>query len=193
MKFHRNAIWLIPLAFVVSFPLWSIPIGKFLTPRGGFDPNVNNVNDEQQNFTMQTVTILQNQKGKDTAKIRAAKARTNPDNLNIVILEKVNAEVYDDSGNITLITSQKGKYNMANKTLTLVKDVILSKPSEKQFLYTELLVYNSEQRTVNCPADTKVKSESGEINSGSLNYDITNQTYVFGKRVKCLIQGFIKP
>ncbi len=76
MKIHRNAIWLVPLAFLVTFPLWSIPVGEFLTPRGGFDPDINKESADQQNFTMQTVTILQNQKGKDTAVIRAANART---------------------------------------------------------------------------------------------------------------------
>jgi len=81
MKFHRNTIWLIPLAFLISFPLWSIPLGNFLTPRGGFDPDINKESGDHQNFTMQKVSILQNQKGKDTAVIRAANARTDPDNL----------------------------------------------------------------------------------------------------------------
>jgi len=34
MKFSRNAIWLIPLLLIVSFPLWSIPVSTFLNPAG---------------------------------------------------------------------------------------------------------------------------------------------------------------
>ncbi len=193
MKFHRNTIWLIPLAFLISFPLWSIPLGNFLTPRGGFDPDINKESADRQNFTMQTVSILQNQKGKDTAVIRAANARTNPDDLDIVILDKVNAEVFDDNGQVTLITAQRGEYSMAGRVLVLTKDVVLNKTQEKQFMYTDLLIYNSDERTVNSPGKTKLKNEAAEIDGGSFDYNINTQTYVFDKKVKCLISGFIEP
>ena len=71
MKFHRNTIWLVPLLFIVTFPLWSVPVGKFLSPRGSFDPGPNQQQPDTQNFNMDTVQILQNQKGKKTALIRA--------------------------------------------------------------------------------------------------------------------------
>ena len=40
MKLNRNIIWIIPLFFIITYPLWSIPVGNFLTPRGGFDPDI---------------------------------------------------------------------------------------------------------------------------------------------------------
>jgi LPS export ABC transporter protein LptC len=193
MKIHRNTIWLLPLAFLITFPLWSIPVGEFLTPRGGFDPDINKESTDHHNFTMQTVTILQNQKGKDSAVIRAANARTKPDDLDIVILDKVNAEVFDDNGIETLITSQKGEYSMAGKILVLTKNVVLNKIQDKQSMYTDLLIYDSNQRTVTSPGKTKLKSEHAEIDGGSFDYNINSQTYVIGKRVKCLINGFIEP
>ncbi len=193
MKLHRNTVWFIPLLFIVTFPLWSIPVGHFLTPRGGIAPNLNQESVDKQNFNMQTIRILQNQKGKDTAVIRAEKARTSPSDLDLVIMEKVNAEIFDDGGNITHIASQSGEYKMAARTLTLIKDVVVNKTRDKQFLYTDLLHYNSEKRTINCPGKTRLKSEEAEIDGGSLEYDINSQTYVIGKRVKCLIKGFIKP
>jgi len=193
MKIHRNTIWLIPLMFLVTFPLWSIPVGNFLTPRGGFDPNVNKESDDHQNFTMQTVTILQNQKGRNTGLIHAANARTKPDNLDIVLLNMVKAEIFDDNGNVTLISSQSGEYNMVDKALTLIKDVVVNKTQDKLFMYTDLLKYNSELRTVNSPGKTRLKNENAEIDGGGLDYDINNQTYVIDKRVKCLIKGFTEP
>ncbi|MBU1568625.1 MAG: LPS export ABC transporter periplasmic protein LptC [Proteobacteria bacterium] len=193
MKIHRNTIWLIPLAFLVTFPLWSIPVGDFLTPRGGFDPDINKESADHHNFTMQTVTILQNQKGKDTAVIRAANARTKPDDLNIVILDQVVAEIFDDNGNVTHITSKSGEYNLTYRALTLIKDVVLNKTQDNHFMYTDLLIYNSQQHTVVSPGKTKIKSENAEIIGGSLDYNIISQTYVIDKRVKCLINGFIEP
>lgn len=193
MKYHRNTIWLVPLAFLVTFPLWSGPVGDFLTPRGGFDPNIKKESDEHHNFNMQTVTILQNQKGKDTAVIQAANARTKENDLDVVILDTVKAEVFDDNGGVTEIASQNGEYNMAGKMLTLSKDVVVNKTQDKQFLYTDLLYYDSDKRTVNSPGTTTMKSEGAEIVGGSLDYDISTQTYVVSNKVKCLIQGFIAP
>lgn len=193
MKFHRNAIWLIPLAFLITFPLWSIPIGKFLTPRGGFDPDINKESADQQNFTMQTVTILQNQNGKDTAVIHAANARTKPDDLDIVILDQVKAKVFDDKGEVTLITSQRGEYSMIGRVLVLIQDVVLNKTKDKQFMYTDELKYESYQGTVNCPGKTRLKNETAEIVGGSFDYNINTQTYAFSNRVKCQINGFIAP
>jgi LPS export ABC transporter protein LptC len=193
MKLHRNTVWFIPLLFIVTFPLWSVPVGDFLTPRGGISPNLNQEPADHHNFNMQTIRILQNQKGKDTAIIRAEKARTNPSNLDLVILDKVDAEIFDDDGNVTHITSDSGEYNLAANALSLIKDVVVNKTRDKQFMYTDLLLYNSEKRTVICPGKTRLKSEDAEIDGGSLEYDINSQTYVIGKRVKCLIKGFIKP
>ncbi len=193
MKLHRNTVWLIPLLFIVTFPLWSVPVGHFLTPRGGISPNLNQEPAEHHNFNMQTIRILQNQKGKDTAVIRAEKARTNPSDLNLVIMEKVDAEIFDDGGNVTHITSDSGEYNLAAQNLSLIKDVVVNKTRDKQFMYTDLLHYNSQKRTVVCPGKTILKGEEAEIDGGSLEYDITSQTYVIGNRVKCLIKGFIKP
>ena len=193
MRIHRNTIWFVPLAILITFPFWSIPVGNFLTPRGGFDPDINKENNDHHNFTMQTVTILQNQKGQDTAIIRAAHARTKADDLDVVVLDKVNAEVFDDNGNVTQITSESGEYNMSGKMLTLIREVVLNKTADKQSMYTDLLIYDTLKRTVKSPGKTKLKSETAMIEGGSFDYNVNNQTYVFSKKVKCLINGFIEP
>lgn len=192
MKFNRNSIWLIPLFFIATFPLWSIPVGKFLTPRGGFDPELKKPNSQTQNFNMDTVKILQNQKGKKTAFIRAARAHTdkNPD---ILIMEIVDADLFDEEGYITNILARKGKYNTLTNILTLIDDVVVHKIRDKQYLYTDLLLYDSEKRTVKCPGKTRLEGEKVEIDGGSLDYDIKSQSYVIGNRVHCIIGGFIEP
>ena len=192
MKFHRNTIWLIPLSIIVTFPLWSIPVGNFLTPQVDFDPTPKNQKSDGHNFNMDTVKILQNQEGKKTALIRAKKAHTGEDS-NLLILEVVNAELFDEKGNITTIVAKTGKYSMTTKILTLIDEVVVNKTQDKQFLYTDLLFYDSEQRTVNCPGKTRLEGDEVEINGGSLNYDIKSGTYLIDKKVHCIINGFIKP
>ena len=193
MKVHRNTIWLIPLLVIVTFPLWSIPVGNFLTPRGdfGLKPELKK-KPASHNFNMDTVKILQNQKGEKTALIRARRAHTGED-PNILIMEFVNADLFDKEGNITKIIANTGKYSTTSKTLTLSDDVVVNKTVDKQFLYTDLLLYDSDKRTVHCPGKTRLEGEKVEIDGGSLDYDIKTGTYVIDKRVRCLIKGFIKP
>jgi LPS export ABC transporter protein LptC len=192
MKFHRNTIWLIPLFFIITFPFWSTPVGNFLTPRGDFDPPATSENADTHNFNMDTVKILQNQKGKKTALIRAAKAHSGKD-PNLLNMELVNADIFDEGGNITKVIANYGKYNTTTKILTLSGDVVVNKTRDQQFLYTDLLLYDSDQRTVHCPGKTRIEGNNVTIDGGSLDYDIKSQTYVIDKRVNCIINGFIKP
>lgn len=193
MRLHRNTIWLVPLLCIITFPLWSPPIGRFLTPRGGFDPDINKKPTATHNFSMQTVKMLQNQEGRRTALIRAEQAHTATDNNDILILEKVDADVFDEHDNVTRITAREGQYSLVTKILTLSGDVVVNKTTDGQFLYTDLLHYDSEKRTVHCPGKTRLKNEDAVIDGGSLDYDIKTEQYVIGNRVKTLIQGFSSP
>jgi LPS export ABC transporter protein LptC len=192
MRFRGNTVWLIPLFFIVTFPFWSPPVGNFLTPRGSFDPSPKNQKTDTHNFNMDTVKILQNQKGKTTALIRADKAHTGED-PDLLIMETVDADLFDEEGNITNIAAKTGKYSTTTKLLTLIDDVVVNKTLDKQFLYTDLLLYDSERRTVRCPGKTRLEGDNVTIDGGSLDYDIKSQTYVIDKRVNCIIDGFIKP
>ena len=192
MRLHRNTIWLVPLLFLVTYPLWSIPVGDFLTPRGGFDPALKDRNVKARTFTLDTVKILQNQDGKKTALIRAKHARTGktPDSF---IMTSVDADIFDEDGNITNIVAKTGEYDTITKILTLIDDVVVNKRVDKQFLYTDLLHYDSNQRTINCPGQTRLEGEDVTIDGGSLDYDIKSQSYVIGKRVKTVLNGFVEP
>lgn len=192
MKFHRNTIWLIPLLIIVSFPLWSVPVGNFLSPRSGIDPEPSRQQPDTYNFNMDTVQILQNQKGKKTALIRADKAHTGED-PDVLVMETVDADLFDEQDNITNIVAKAGEYSTTSKILTLTNDVVINKTQDQQFLYTDLLIYNSGQRTVTCPDAIRLEGKNIRIDGGSLDYDIADGTYVIGKRVHCVIDGFIQP
>jgi LPS export ABC transporter protein LptC len=192
MKFHRNIIWLVPLCIIVTYPLWSIPIGKFLSPRGSFDAAPKNEKTEGHDFNMDKVKILQNQQGQKTAVIRAQRARTGED-ANLLIMELVSADLFDTAGNTTTVLANTGQYSTESKILTLSGDVVISRTVDKQFLFTDLLLYDSDRRTVNCPGKTRLEAEQARINGGSLHYDIKAATYKIDKGVTCVIDGFIKP
>ena len=193
MRLHRNTIWLIPLLCIITFPLWSPPIGRFLTPRGGFDPDINKKPTATHNFSMQTVKILQNQDGRRAALIRAEQAHTSVNDDEVLIMKRVDADIFDENEDITRIVAREGQYSLATEILTLAGDVVVNKIKENQFLFTDLLYYNSQERTIHCPGETRLKSDGAEIHGGSFDYDITTGQYVIGNRVKTLIQGFSAP
>ncbi len=192
MKIHRNTIWLVPLLAVVTFPIWSIPISDFLAPRGNFDQKLKNSTIDVNKFSMETVKILQNQNGRKTAVIRADRARTGK-SLTVYFMENVDADIYDNENNITKIIAKEGQFDTFSEILTLINDVVVKKIKDKQVLYTDLLHYDSKQRTVNCPGKTKMESEDVTIDGGSFDYDINLSSYVVDKGVTCIISGFTKP
>jgi len=192
MKLHRNTVWLVPLIMILTFPLWRIPVGSFLTARGETEHKPKNTSSGSRNFNMETVKIWQNQKGKKTALIRARSAHTD-DTPDLLTLSTVDAEIYDEEGNITHIISDTGKYNITTKILTLIGDVVVSKTYDKQLLYTDLLYYDSDRRTVNCPGKTRLIGEDIRIDGGSLDYSIDTSKYEIGGRVHVVLKGFSAP
>ena len=189
MKFGRNTIWLIPLTLFLTFPLWSVPVTTFLSPRGQFDSEAQKSQTTSHNFDMESVKITQNQKGRNTAIIRAVRAETGkePDTY---FMDIVDADLINDEGEITQVTARKGEYNSVTKLLILKKDVVVNNLSEKQILYTELLHYDNLQRTIKCPGNMKIVGEDFQIEGGSLDYDIKTKTYDIGKRVHTVLYGF---
>lgn len=193
MKLNRNIIWIVPLFFIITYPLWSIPVGKFLAPRGGFDPEIKHPPQKAtQQFNLDKVKITQNQNGKKTAFIIADTAHTG-ENPEILLMDNVDADIFDEDGNITKIVAKKGEYNTVSKLLTLITDVVVNKTRDKQFLYTDLLHYDNDKRTVHCPGPTRLEAEGAVINGGRLNYDIKTETYVIDKRVHCILDDFVAP
>lgn len=141
---------------------------------------------------METVKILQSQKGKKTALIRAKSARLEK-STDTFIFEIVDADIFDEDGNITHIVSKTGVYNNGTQILTLTDDVVVNKTHDEQFLYTDLLHYDSIKRTVNCPGKTRLVGKNVTIDGGSLDYDVKTARYEIGKRVYVVLEGFTSP
>lgn len=189
---RRNYIWLVPLALMVSYPLWRLPAAAFLTPRGGYDPAYANLKSDVHNFVMEKVTIFEHKSAKKTAVIKAEKAYSaeKPDEY---VLENVDSDIFNPSGEATHIVAKRGIFNTSANLLTLSDEVVVDKQADGQRLYTDLLYYDDKKRTVTCPGKTKLIGEDVEINGSSFHYNIENGQYEIGGRVKTLINGFAQP
>lgn len=189
---RRNLIWLIPLGLMITFPLWRIPVAKFLTPRVTYNSSVTQKDTESHDFNMEVVRILQSKNGKITAEIRAQSAFTT-EKPNEYILEKVDADLFNNDGEATNVIAERGIYDGLTQHLTLMDDVVITKPKADQRLYTDLLYYDDKKRLVNCPGKTRIKGETIEVTGTSLDYDVERGYYEMGGRVYCLIEESISP
>ncbi len=189
---RRNIVWQVPLLLLITFPFWKVPVGDFLSPRGGYDPNFIQKKGDEHNFVLDKITILQTQNGKKTAEIRADTAHTGqqPD---VFILSNVNADIIDAESKITNITAKKGRYNTRTKKLILINKVVVFKPSENYRLFTNRLIYHDATRLISCPGPTRLLSGDSEVKGSRLDYDIERGAYKVGGRVYCTFRGFVNP
>ncbi len=183
--FRRNAVWLIPLLLIVTYPLWSIPVASFLTPRGGFDDDLKQ-NKKPRNFNLSGIRITQNRDGRTSSIILARKARTGeePETL---LLEEINTDIYDRKGGITTVIANRGRYNRLTEVLTLIGNVTVHQEKDNKTLYSELLYYNNQQQTVECPGETRVTAVDAAVDGGNLFYDIERGIWIMGKPVHCVL------
>lgn len=188
LHLRRNAIWMIPLLLIITFPLWSIPVGNFLAPRGDFSQDEEGTQQQERSFNLENVSITLQQDGQDTALIIASTAQTT--SPEILLLNDVTAQIYSNDGDVTEVKAENGEYNSKKQNLTLIKDVVVHKTADKQTLYTQHLYYDNNAQKVHCPGTTLVVAPDASIRGGSFDYDIKTATYEFGKPVLCEITNF---
>ena len=183
---RRNAVWLIPLALVITYPLWHIPLAAFLAPRGGFDPDYGKDEKESYNFRLEMPVIHEYKNGRRSAVIRA-KTGYSTDKPDEYALEKVDADVFNISGEATHIVAKKGVFQDGTKLLTLIDDVVVDKRADNQQLYSDLLYYDDIKQTVTCPGHTRLVGQDIQVTGSSFFYDVEEGRSEVGGRVNCLI------
>jgi LPS export ABC transporter protein LptC len=188
----RNFIWLVPLALLLTFPLWRIPLAAFLAPRGGYDPSLAQNQPDAHNFTMNTVHITQSHNGQTTLDVIATRAMTGntPDEFK---MEDINATIISEQGEHTYVTSRKGLFDKGSSLLSLIDDVVIKKPKDKYEIYTALLHYNDKTKMADCPGSTRLIGEKVSIKGGNLKYNTLTNNYDIGGRVYCTLTEFIRP
>lgn len=185
----RNSLWLIPLLLIITFPIWKIPVASFLAPRGGYDPKIFDDTNVSHNFTMDKINIQQSEGSMKTADIRAAKALTSK-NPNEFVLTKVNADIFNDDGELTNIKAKRGVYNTRTRRLKLDRNVVVTNKEKGFTMKTSQLFYFHHLRKVRCPQRTVFKGDGIVIRGSSFYYDINRGHYEVGGRVVCTIEGY---
>ncbi|HHO47431.1 MAG TPA: LPS export ABC transporter periplasmic protein LptC [Desulfobacteraceae bacterium] len=185
LKNPRNLLWLIPLVLLATSPRWKPPLSVFLTPRGGFDAvTVDPLRDDQEeHFIMDAITITMYNRGLEEWIVNAERAYTGDTDREIG-MEEVDAVYTGGEQERTRITSSRGMYNVDERHLVLIDDVVIVKPVSRQEMYTDLLHYYNTTKLVVCPGDVELRGPEFTIRAGRLDYDMLTDNYDFGGRVK---------
>lgn len=189
MTVRNKLCWLIPLLLIVTFPLWKIPVGKFLAPRGGIDPSMSKEEEKiSQNFAMENSVIKQFKDDQLVAVVRSATAKSG-ESKNDFQLTDIEADIFDEDQNATHIIARKGNYSSKQELLILKENVVVHKKSEGQKLFTEHLRYDGAKQLVDSPVKTRIVTKDAEIEGGTFTYDIQEGRYEFDKKVNVVLNG----
>lgn len=179
----RNLLWIIPVGLMASSPFWREHAAVFLKPRGGYDAAAEQAYaQESQDFIMDDVALDFSSKGEHTWTIKAKQAKTGRTDREIEMFQVDALYSKKDDDPIT-ITSKKGRYEMDDKHLTLIDDVVIIKPVQREELYTELLYYYDKTKMLISPIDVEIRGPKFDLKSGRMDYDIATKAYDFSERV----------
>lgn len=185
IKNPRNLLWALPLLLFVTSPLWKPPLTTFLTPRGGYNPKLAQVEEESpvQHFIMDSVAITLTSNGKEEWQIDAERANTGEHDHEIE-MAGVSAMYIGNEKEPTNITSRKGKYYINERHLVLTDHVVVSKPTRNQQLLSEQLDYYDGTKMVISPGKVDLRAPDLKLTAGRMDYDLSTDGYEFSKRVK---------
>ena len=188
----RNFIWLVPLSLLLTFPLWRPPLTTFLIPRGGLEPAMALNGPDAHDFTMNSVHITQSHQGQKTLDLVAVRAMTGQTSDEFK-MEDVKATIISKEGEQTHVIAGTGLFNQSSSRLSLMDEVVITKPKDNYELYTDLLHYNDKTKIANCPGPTRLLGDDVSIKGGNLEYNLLTNRYDIGGRVHVTLSDFARP
>jgi LPS export ABC transporter protein LptC len=185
IKNPRNLLWIGPLLLLVTSPLWQPPVAAFLTPRGGYNPKLAQVEESSpvQNFIMDSVAITLSTNGKEEWQIDAERAFTGEHDHEIE-MKGVSAMYIGTEKEPINISSRKGKYYINERHLILTDHAVVSKPTKEQQLLSERLDYYDATKMVVSPGKVDLRAPGLKLTAGRMDYDLSTNGYEFSNRVK---------
>jgi LPS export ABC transporter protein LptC len=137
----------------------------------------------EQSFIMDRITITMSNKGRVEWVVDAERAFTAGSDKEIGMID-VDALHTGKNNEQTHITSSQGMYDVNNRHLMLMDNVVIRKPAENQKIFTDLMHYYDETKLAVSPGDVEIRGPDYTIEAGRLEYNLASNTYDFTNRVK---------
>jgi LPS export ABC transporter protein LptC len=190
MKDPRNLLWIIPLAVLLSLPLWKPLAVDFLSPdRKKIIPPVPSLTNTRAltSTEMDGVHFEQSKNGIREWLLTATRLYSTENDSNME-LEDVSAKFFGSTGNNreTDIRSQKARYNTETKQLILKGNVVVQNQKGYE-MRTESLEYVAVDKKIRTTSAVNVKGSNIEVSGNRLLYDTVTGNFSLEGNVVCKV------
>jgi len=184
MTGYRNILWLLPVALLLSWPIWGGAFTRILAPRGGLATNlaVPQATTPGAGFSMEGVLFSQLKNGVRDWQIQAKRLYSGEDQDRMQLVT-VEAQVFKNAERRFVITGQEGEYNSKQKVLTMRKGVNVQ--AEKGFLIkSDSISYDDQARRITTLSPVQITGKGMDIRGRGMAYDMQKDSYDVSGRVK---------
>lgn len=190
MKDPRNLLWILPLAALLTLPLWKPLASDFLIPeRATTGPTVPALSNSGAlpATAMDGVYFEQSKDGVKEWLITADRLYST-ENDSDMRFEDVNALFVGAAGNNeeTRIRGRTARYNADSRQLTLLGKVVLQNQKGYE-MQTESLEYAAVDKKIRTTSPVHVRGDNIEVSAESLLYDTATGNYSLEGNVVCKV------
>jgi len=190
LKDPRNLLWLVPLAAVLTMPLWKPFAADFLSPvrkeTGPAGPALTN----PRVLSSSEMDGVQFEQSRNGAKewILSARRLYSTENDPDMQLEDVKALFFGTAveNEKTRITSKRARYNAETRQITLQGEVVIQNDKDYE-MQTESLEYLAAEKKIRTTSAVNIQGSNIEVSGNQLLYDIVTGNYSIAGDVVCRI------
>ena len=190
MKDPRNLLWIVPLAVLLTFPLWEPLAADFLSPerRKTPPPAVSLAKSDVLTSTEMDGVHFEQSKNGVKEWLLTANRLYSVDSDSDMKLEDVEALFFGSGGknDETSIRSQKARYNSGTRQLVLQGKVVVQNQKGYE-MRTESLEYVAVEKKIRTTSPVKIKGDNIEVSGKRLLYDTVTGDYILSGNVVCRI------
>ncbi len=190
LKDSRNLLWILPLAALLTLPLWKpfavdflSPVRQEMGPPAESPPNSN----IPSSSLMTGVRFEQSRNGAKEWLLTADRLNSLESNTDLR-LEDVKALFFGTGGEHekTRISSRKARYNVDNRQITLQGGVVI-RDNKGYEIQTNSLEYHAAEKKIRTTASVTIQGSNIEVSGDRLIYDTETGNFSLAGNVVCRI------
>lgn len=188
LKDPRNLLWILPLAALLTLPLWKpLAVGILRPPRAEINVSVPSPTKTLSISAMNGVQFEQNKNGTREWLLNASRLYSTENDADMQ-LEEVEGFFFGpaDGKEKTRIRSQKARYNTDTRQITLLGKVVIQNDKGYE-MQTDSLEYLAAEKKIITTAAVKIRGSNIEVRGNKLLYDTATGNYRLEGDVVCRI------
>ena len=184
MTGYRNILWLLPVALLLSWPVWGGAFTGVLLPHGGLAANlaVPQATTTGAGFSMEGVLFSQLKNGVRDWQIQAKQLYSGEDQDKMKLVT-VEAQVFKNAERRFVITGQEGEYNSKKKIL-IMRNSVKVQAESGMLIQSDSLSYDDQARKITTTSPVQVTGKGMDIHGKGMAYDMQKDAYDVSGRVK---------